>query len=61
MDIPLGRWQTFQILQISLILKTVGANIISDSIPSEYQRELENIFDKGDTIWNRDYLNYDVD
>jgi hypothetical protein len=41
-------------------IKTVGVNIIADSIPSEYQVDLEHIFDKGVTIWNRDYLNYDV-
>lgn len=41
-------------------LKTVDCNIIADSIPSEYQRELEDIFDKGVTIWTSDYLNYDL-
>jgi hypothetical protein len=41
-------------------IKTVGANIIADSIPSEYQRELETIFDQGVTIWNNNYLNYEI-
>jgi hypothetical protein len=41
-------------------LKTVGANIISDKIPSEYQREIENMLDKGVTFWKNDYLNYDI-
>jgi hypothetical protein len=41
-------------------IKTVGANIIADNIPSEYQKELETIFDNGVTIWNNDYLNYDI-
>jgi hypothetical protein len=41
-------------------IKTVGANIIADKIPCEYQRELEGIFDKGVTIWNRNFLEYDI-
>jgi hypothetical protein len=41
-------------------IKTVGANIISDKIPSEYQREIENMLDKGVTFWNNNYLNYDI-
>jgi hypothetical protein len=41
-------------------IKTVGANIIADKIPTEFLRELENIFDKGVTIWNDNYLNYDI-
>jgi hypothetical protein len=41
-------------------IKTVGANIIADTIPSEYLRELENIYDNGVTIWNNNYLNYEI-
>jgi hypothetical protein len=41
-------------------IKTSSVNIVADTIPSEYQRELESIFDKGVTIWNDNYLNYDI-
>jgi len=41
-------------------VKTVGANIIADTIPSEYLKELEKIYDNGVTIWNSDYMNYDI-
>ena len=41
-------------------IKTVDANITADTIPSEYQLDLENIFDKGVTIWNNNYLEYDI-
>lgn len=39
-------------------VKTVGSNIVADTIPSEYQRELEQMFDNGVTIWNSNYLQY---
>lgn len=41
-------------------VKTVACNITAESIPSEYQKELEDIFDKGATVWTSDYLNYDL-
>jgi hypothetical protein len=41
-------------------IKTVCVNIIADTIPSEFAREIEGIFDKGVTIWNNNYLNYDI-
>lgn len=41
-------------------IKTVGCNLTAENIPSEFQRELESIFDKGVTIWNNNYLNYDI-
>lgn len=39
-------------------VKTVGCNIIADTIPSEYQRELESIYNNGVTLWNNNYLEY---
>jgi hypothetical protein len=39
-------------------VKTVSANITSNGIPNEYVEDLQNIFDKGVTIWNRNYLDY---
>jgi hypothetical protein len=39
-------------------IKTVDCSLIADSIPSEYQAQLESLFNKGVTIWNSDYLNY---
>lgn len=41
-----------------IFVKTEGINIEADSIPTEYLSNLENLFDKGVTIWNRNYLNY---
>jgi len=41
-------------------IKTVGANIISDAIPTEYQREIELMLDKGVTFWNNNYLDYTI-
>jgi hypothetical protein len=43
-------------------VKTVGANIIADTIPSEYLKELQSIYDNGVTIWNRqhDFLTYNI-
>lgn len=41
-------------------IKTVGANIVADKIPTIYLRELEAIFDNGVTIWNDNYLIYEI-
>lgn len=41
-------------------IKTVECNIVAESIPTEYLIDLENIYNKGLTIWNRDYLNYSI-
>ena len=38
--------------------KTVNCNIIATTIPTEYLRDLEEIYNKGVTIWNNNYLNY---
>jgi hypothetical protein len=39
-------------------IKTVDCSIIADTIPTEYQKELESMYDKGVTIWNSNYLEY---
>jgi hypothetical protein len=41
-------------------IKTVGANITANTIPTIYLRELEQIFDNGVTIWNSNFLEYEI-
>lgn len=41
-----------------VFVKTEGVNIESNIIPSIYLSKLENIFNNGVTIWNRNYLEY---
>lgn len=41
-------------------IKTVGANLLADTIPNEYQKDLETMYDTGVTIWNNNYLDYTI-